>query len=370
MPSYKTHSIHAEQSYDYLVDKISIPKESLKVFAGGPDLLIGTDYETFNRMHDSNVKDYFEALLKYYKENKLLENGEAMAFLYGQLDHYMLDVFTHPLIYYLTEKLPKDYLIGYHGLVEMWIDDYITTKYDKEGKKYFRKCKIDSEELKGAIDTVTKSIYGTANASKKYENGMKMFTAFESARNNKGIVPVIDKVSNLGNITYGNDLSHVLPFLNEERRTMLNPETGEAFNDSFDDLFNKSLDEYRELVHDVIGYLYNDKPLKNFYIANNISYNTGLNCSLGQTFKYCKLYSELDKLAKVANPSLSSDIKRELVVLTPIVISMIMMRANNSVDVGSILTSISGVLGVGIHDLYKSISGISEAANKDLSLKL
>ena len=236
MPSYKTHSIHVEQSYDYLTDRISIPKESLKVFAGGPDILIGTDYSAFNRMHDSNVKEYYEALLKYYKENNLLENGEAMAFLYGQLDHYMLDVITHPLIYYLTEKMPKDYLIDYHGLVEMWLDDYFLSKYGKEGKGYYQKSKIESTELKTAINTVTKSIYGVDNASKKYDNGMRILTTFDSSiRCNKTIVPLLDKLFNIGNISYGSDLSNVLPFLNEERRTLLNPETGEVFNDSFED---------------------------------------------------------------------------------------------------------------------------------------
>ena len=31
-----------------------------------------------------------------------------MSFLYGQIDHYILDVIMHPLIYYMTEDMPKN----------------------------------------------------------------------------------------------------------------------------------------------------------------------------------------------------------------------------------------------------------------------
>ena len=37
-----------------------------------------------------------------------------MAFLYGQLDHFILDMIMHPLIYYMTENMPKENLLEPH----------------------------------------------------------------------------------------------------------------------------------------------------------------------------------------------------------------------------------------------------------------
>ena len=106
MPSYKTHSIHSELIFDDMDKRTTIDKEDVKAFAMGPDTLISSDFNTFKIAHKYAVKDYYELLLKLIKNEKLLENGEVMAFLYGQLDHFVLDVITHPLIYYMTEGEP------------------------------------------------------------------------------------------------------------------------------------------------------------------------------------------------------------------------------------------------------------------------
>ena len=124
MPSYKTHSIHSELVYHRMSKGIPIDLEDLKTFAMGPDTLISTDKKTFKIAHRYNVKEYYLTLLKTIKTNKLLDNSEAMAFLYGQLDHFVLDAVTQPLIYYMTAGETLSSSIGAHGLCELWIDDY------------------------------------------------------------------------------------------------------------------------------------------------------------------------------------------------------------------------------------------------------
>ena len=40
------------------------------------------------------------------------------------------------------------------------------------------------------------------------------------------------------------------------------------------------------------GYLYQDKELESSILENDISYNTGLPCSKGQSFQYIKKYKK------------------------------------------------------------------------------
>ena len=286
MPSYKTHSIHSELIFDDMDKRTAIDKEDVKAFAMGPDTLISSDFNTFKIAHKYAVKDYYELLLKLIKNEKLLENGEVMAFLYGQLDHFVLDVITHPLIYYMTEGEPAKHSTKPHGLCEMWTDDYIMKKYGLDSKFYYKKKKICDEKLKALIDEVYGRVYSATSASKSYDKGFKTLKAYDTlVRNNLILIaPLITTVANLGSMTYKNDTSRVMPYLNHEHGVWFNPETLEESRESFDDLFDKAKEVSLETIEDVNRYLYDDKPLTNPLILNNTSYNTGINCDLGQHF--------------------------------------------------------------------------------------
>ena len=130
MPSYKTHAIHGEMILPNIISQTEINKEDLKAFCMGPDALIATDYHVFELQHAKDTRNYFKTLLKLIKKDKLQDNSEVMAFLYGQLDHFILDVIMHPLIYYMTEDMPKEHLMDPHGLVENYIDDYVMSKFN------------------------------------------------------------------------------------------------------------------------------------------------------------------------------------------------------------------------------------------------
>ena len=103
MPNYKTHSIHGEIVLPNINNRVYIDNEAIKTYSMGPDVLISTDYKTFNTQHCSNTRDYFLLLIELIKTNKLYDNSEVMAYLYGQIDHYILDILLHPLIYYMSE---------------------------------------------------------------------------------------------------------------------------------------------------------------------------------------------------------------------------------------------------------------------------
>ena len=71
--------------------------------------------------------------------NKLQDNNEVMAFLYGHLDHFILDLTVHPLIYYMTGDKEQEFKFNYHALVEMWMDDYVMKKHHIDEKQYYHK---------------------------------------------------------------------------------------------------------------------------------------------------------------------------------------------------------------------------------------
>lgn len=281
MPSYKTHFIHGEVIFTDIDKKIEINKEDLKTFCMGPDVMICTGYKIFDFKHDNSVKEYFETLLKKIKDNKLQENSEVMAFLYGQLDHYILDVIMHPFILYITKKMNVTSLISAHSLLEMWIDDYIKQKFGKSDGNY-SKCRISDSGLQKLIDFVYKEVYNASSISLKYKLGTDIINAFDLLvrKNSIIIAKLIIKIFNIGDITYHKDIKHVEPYLNFNKDIWYNISTREECRDSFDDLWQKSVEISLEAIQDANRYLYQDKPLTNKYILKNISYNTGLPCKV------------------------------------------------------------------------------------------
>ena len=292
MPSYKTHSIHGEIILSDIDKKINIDKCDLRTFCVGPDTMVVTSYKIFDYQHSNKVKQYFEYLLKLIKENKLQDNSKVMGFLYGQIDHYILDAIMHPLIYYMTEDMSKNNLLMPHSIMEIWIDDYILKKYNKIEEPRYNPSSYNDEDLKKIINSLYKKTYNCGSAYLKYKYGIKLINTFDSLirKNKMKIAPLILKLLNAGDITYHDNNEQVLSYLNLDNNIWYNPETGEMLNDSFDDLWKKSIEKSSQTIYEVNQYLYFDKALRNPYIQENISYNTGIACEKGQHFKYIKKY--------------------------------------------------------------------------------
>ena len=233
-------------------------------------------------------------MLKIIKSNKLQDNNESMAFLYGQLDHYILDITMHPLIYYITEDIKSNNIFNAHGLIENWIDDYIINKYGKNHLSYYHKLFLSNNKLKTSINKLYEKIYNSKNESFKYSIGIFNTQLYDLLlrRNIIIIGPLLVKLFNVGDVIYNdNNIEKVLPYLNLDNKDWHNPETGEKYNYSFNDLWNKSIERTLETIDDVNNYLYCDKCLKNAFITNNVSFNTGIPCEKGQSLKYIKKYT-------------------------------------------------------------------------------
>ena len=294
MPSYKTHSIHGEVVFPYIDSKVKINKESLKSFCIGPDAMSIVDYKTFDYQHAHKTKEFFITLLNKIKQKKLQDNSEVMAFLYGQLDHFVLDIIMHPLIYYMTEDMEVTHKFPPHTLVEFEIDNYVINKCNKNQKLYYREPFIKNRELKAMINELYKEVYDVKYQSVKYNIGMPITMLFDTvARHNLiGITPLIISLANTGDFRYKKGWERVIPYLNNNNDIWFNPETGEQYNYSFDNLWDKSIEVSLQTIKDVNDYIYLDKPLTNSFITNDLSYNTGLPCEKGQSFQYIKKYQK------------------------------------------------------------------------------
>ena len=292
MPSYKTHSIHGELVLNDIDKKVEIDRNDIRTFCFGFDTLIFSDYSLFKYQHRNNTKDYFETLLQLIKEKGLQDNSEVMAFIYGQLDHFVLDIVIHPLIYYMTSDISKEHKFNPHALVEMWMDDYVLDKYKIDDSNYYNKWRIKDKDLKTLINEVYKTVYNKTMMVLKYDLGITSINLFDSlARKNAlRITPLICKMLNIGDIIYSDDLERVLPYINLEHDIWYNPETCEEVTSSFDDLWKESISLSQEVISDVNGFLYSDKPLTNKIITGNICANTGLPCEVPQLIKMKKRY--------------------------------------------------------------------------------
>ena len=292
MPSYKTHAIHGEIVLPRMNLKTEINQEDLKTFCMGPDTLIATDYKIFELQHVRDTRNYFKTLLRLIKKNNLQDNSEVMAFLYGQLDHFILDIIMHPLIYYMTEDMPKKNLLNPHGLVENLIDDYVIQKYNKNEDNYYHKISISDRKLIKLINNAYKKVYNGNNISLKYNIGIMLINIYDSLirRDKLFIAKYVMKLINFGDVNYHKDYQKALPFLNLNNDIWYNPETGVKHSESFDNLWDKAADIALETIDDVNRYLYQGKNIRNPILLDDISFNTGLPCKDGQKLKYLKKY--------------------------------------------------------------------------------
>ena len=291
MPNYKTHSIHGNIVLSNMDKEIDINIDDMINYSIGPDALLTTNYKLFSKQHINSVRDYFTYLINYIKFNRLQEDKEVMAFLYGQIDHYILDVITHPMIYYYTSNLITDYKFNTHGLIEHWIDDYVISILNNDNIEYNNHIVIH-DNLSKLINNIYLDIFNYKFVSLQYFIGLKNTFKYDNIIRDKYsylFKPIID-IANIGNITYGDNYLNVLPYLNINNDLWLNPETNEKYYTSFNDLWYKSISESLETLNDINNYLYHDIPFYNYYIDNDISYNTGLPCKMGQSLKYSKKY--------------------------------------------------------------------------------
>lgn len=298
MPAYISHSIMGSELYkksfnDEKVFKSEVNQNSLKTYA------LGIDLSHFIKapkgdIHSIKTQEFLLNLIKYIKENDLIENEEALAFLYGHISHYFFDTNAHPLIYYIEKGCKKLGTIGTHTMVEGFLDSYMSEHilqkdYMEVKPSFFNQANLRNPEIVKLLQEVYGKTYNEQNAISSYRNVIRIFTILESCTK-CGIItkPMLTKFASFERFLEINNLTRK-EIINQDKNTWQIPLTGEKHNESFIELYNRALEMTMYAIAKVNEYLYGGKDLSTLYnVFPNISYDTGVDLSLGYTFTYTR----------------------------------------------------------------------------------
>lgn len=262
------------------------------------------------RGHKSNVKKYFINIINNIKELELENDEQTLAYLYGSINHYVLDSICHPFIFYKTgcynkkrKKETKKYM-GLHGDMESNIDAFF---YINRYKKLFNKVNVTKEfipklSFSNNLKLITdKTFMDTFNEKdiaicyfNSYKNSRILYKLFINDR--YGLKKFIFKIHDTINVFKTNNFRFYtnyikqpnLKYLNIEHKNWCYPSDKTIIsNESFIDLYNKSIEKSLKLItlaHDVINNKLDIKEFENK--IGNLSYVRGLDCDNSTAMKY------------------------------------------------------------------------------------
>lgn len=298
MPAYLTHAIMGNTIYnnaksDNKLFKINIPLPTLKASTLSPDLT-KLSKSNFNS-HNKDTDLYFFNMIEYIKENKLYNDLDVMSLLYGNISHYFLDVYTHPLIYYISENCVSLNKLNSHILTEGYISSYMSEKeqhtdYMNLKSNYIGSLNFANPNLKNLIRETYYKTYNDLTILKSYKTTFELIKLIEklTKENRFTSKEKLIKLSNFKEYLKINNLSKE-DLTNEQKEYWTNPVTNEKYNESFIELYNKALTKTYEAIYHVNKYLYDTESKYNLYkIFTNLSYDTGVSCSLGKNLIYVK----------------------------------------------------------------------------------
>ena len=298
MPAYLTHAIMGNTIYnnaknDDRLFKINIPLPTLKASTLSPDLakLSKSDFNSHNK--DTDL--YFFNMIEYIKENKLYNDLDVISLLYGNISHYFLDVYTHPLIYYISENCVSLNKLNSHILTEGYISSYMSEKeqhtdYMNLKSNYIGSLNFANPNLKNLIRETYYKTYNDLTILKSYKTTFELIKLIEklTKENRFTSKEKLIKLSKFKEYLEINNLSKE-DLTNEQKEYWINPVTNEKYNESFIELYNKALTKTYEAIYHVNKYLYDTESKYNLYkIFTNLSYDTGVSCNLGKNLIYVK----------------------------------------------------------------------------------
>lgn len=327
MPSSMTHGYFCEDVYKKVnknvKNKLNDNINLFKVFGQGPDPYFFYNFhltkkskkvhEINKAMQHSKVNKHFLKLINYINENNYYDNHQVMAYLYGQICHFVLDSTAHPYIIYSTgrysEQDPNTYKYnGLHEEMEYYIDNYLIFTREKilpkKYKVYKRLFNIDkfNPELKSCIDDVILDVYGFDNVCNIYYKSImdmkKFYYVFNYDRYGvkKCVYSIMDWIC--GNrcvkkkeLSFNIDPNSKIYYLNNNKEIWNHPcDINEKYDLSFNELYIKAVNKASIIINDIDNMLKNKKVnnTKINELFDNLDYGTGKDCDLNLEYKYFK----------------------------------------------------------------------------------
>lgn len=328
MPSSMTHTYFGIDVFEKLAPKYQVKimhhLEYFKLFSQGSDpfmfyhFLIGNKAKQSSnvqkQMHQSETQNFFINTIQYIHQHHLTESEEIMAYLYGYICHYFLDLYTHPLIYYKSGIFHKEDKNTYkynalHQEIEYMIDLYLIKEKEtikpekfKIYKEIFQVKSFSSTLMKMINQTIQKT-YQIPNIANQYLKSiwyMKKcfrYINYDPHGIKLKLYKQIDKISpanmiRLQELSYYNITSkEASTYLNLDHKEWCYPwNKNQKFTTSFLDLYNQAKKDATNTIQEVTDLLEEKKlnipKLKQLF--PNLSFLTGRPCQEKLTFQYFK----------------------------------------------------------------------------------
>ena len=237
MPAYMSHIIMANDVYDNVGgDNVSI--DYMLTFSLGGDL---ARFSKCRRLcHKEKMETFIDNMWKYIKDNNLVNDRDYVGCLYGHICHYYMDNVCHPLI----RKIDKESInVGYknHTLIESYIDNYLVrNKYNRDISKFNDRYAFRGRirKIYKMIDYVYMETYNVKYVSFSYFITKLLYSKIRLLLKifNKRLLKKIFKYDKYIDVNNGLDI------LNVKKKIEYNDYLGNICNDSFMELYNKSID--------------------------------------------------------------------------------------------------------------------------------
>lgn len=327
MPGIITHYLFAMDCLDNIKNPLlkSLVTKNIEVFilgCKGPNIFCYNNSISFlnnknisiynNKIHTEYINDFFKNMVFYCNDISIIRNlfddnftEVSLSYLLGFLSHYALDTTTHPYLYSMQIKLSKYYkrknANSLHQSIETHIDKLLLKKFKNlkpDDFNDFKKIQLNTNDTLIICDMYTfllKKIYNTSLSYKDINKCIKVLRKTENYLNKKNTLhsKIYFKVKSLTSNhnfleskIYSNHNHCINDLLNIQNTKWIDPFTKAHYNDSFEDLYEKSLILYDNLVTQLDMYLCNEASINSFLdIIGDKSYLTN------QNYKVCSKYN-------------------------------------------------------------------------------
>lgn len=312
MPSLVTHYIHSKNVLKELKEAPNIDLNTYYTFSQSHDNLFYHPSKKIRKIgkyaHHHQTQKYLINIIKYILDNNLQNNKNIMGYLYGSINHYVLDTTAHPYIFYkggvyreYDEKSHKYY--GKHSEIEKTIDAiYFEKNFNKKYQKAklnktFKTTKSLDKNIKECLNYAYYSTYKEKNIYSKYKTSIRCANIIAKLIFNdpygikKKIYNMINKISKKKKIqtcysTYYTKINYEI--INNKNKPWNNPcDKNIKYQKSFEDLMNESTKKSISIIKEVNEVLNHKKDIKSLNnIIPDIDYSTGFPIKEDRTLKY------------------------------------------------------------------------------------
>lgn len=314
MPATYTHHLFTKDVYKVVNENVKNKLQSnvdlFYLFGKSFDILFFIKPSLGRYAHNNQVNLYFSNIIKEVRNNKLYDNSEVLAYLYGSICHYVLDSTIHPYIYFKSgkynykNKKTKIYKGG-HDKFEYMIDAIL---YKERNNKEIYKANLKKEvfakysfssDLKEVLNQVYLDTFQVLNGYQLVKRGVRNYSfVFSHIMCSRwGIKYYFYKLFDFFHFSKRCYLANCSYHIKKLDYTVLNKEHKKwyypvdkkiSYHYSFYDLYDVAIERARKIINDLDYALDKDeKEIKKVLREiGNLSYATGKNADKNYVMKY------------------------------------------------------------------------------------